>query len=110
MRFYTEWLFSKYGLSDGDILDDLVYEHCTEAEYPDFDDHRLLHRVVTEHVAPTLHPDLARRIVFTETTHNPLRIDDHDWYEDLCLDAPEYVEVDDAVIVAMLHEQRAATV
>lgn len=109
MRFTTEYLFDKFGNSDGDVLDDLVFDHCTPDEYQAFDDHQLLLRVVTEHVAPAIHPDLAARILFTETNHNPLRINDRNWYEDVWLDAPDHVDVDDAVIVAMLQEQRANT-
>lgn len=109
MMFFTEWMFDKYGMDDGDILDDLVFEHCDPTQYQEFDDHRLLFDVVTSHVAPAIHPDLAGRIVFTETTHNPLRIDDRSWWEDVWLDAPEFVEVSDDVIVEMLRGRVAST-
>lgn len=108
MRVITEYLFSKFGMGDGDILDDLVWEHCTPDEYQQFDDHRLLFDVVAAHVAPLIHPDLAARMVFTTTCHNPLRVDDYNWYEDLWLDAPDSIDVDDAIIVAMLEKQKAA--
>lgn len=108
MRFFTEGMFGKFGLSDGDLLDDLVYDHLTPDEYQEFDDKRLLFDVVTARVLPHVTPDFTDRAVFVSTTHNPVRLA-HDLDDDAVIAAPEMVEVDDAIIIAMIQARRIAT-
>ena len=106
VSFATDFLFSKWGNEDGEILDDLIYEtlerHGMGNRYVSFDDEQLLWDVVTTHVIPHLTPTPVG-VIKMSTMHNPVR------FETSLTDgppegtfSPTQVTVPDEVIVAMI--------
>ena len=81
VTFETEGLLWKWGFGDGDMLDDLLAGHGwadqwqkdREAGIDIWFDHRVLVRVIREHVLPALaeHHVIATMVV--DTIHNPIR-------------------------------------
>jgi hypothetical protein len=101
MRFYTEGLLSKWGFNDGDILDDLLYDHFGTF---DEDPHELLIKVVRVHILPKLEQMVEVHEI--NTIHNPIRatsvngvkINVYEGIHGVSL-TPEYVDIDDQHIV-----------
>lgn len=105
MRFYTADLWSKWGFSDGDILEPLMNRFCDEQDVEWINDHPILIRVVQEFVLPRL--DRTVEVVTLSTVHNPIRakeyVDGLSWEPDPPL-APEYVDVPDEEILRLFRE------
>lgn len=67
-------LLSKYGFSDGDVLDDLWWDHHDEYLPGQGAHHKLLYRLVTERLVPLIEAaGHAVEVEFIETFHNPVR-------------------------------------
>ena len=121
MIFHTEGLLSKWGFSDGDLLDDLIWDAGME-EVGDFlfdkkdeagsiygFDHTVLVLVLLTHVLPVLDQKVETRVI--GTIHNPLRattVDGMDvrdaWFGDREYPGaitPAEVEVPDETILAL---------
>lgn len=65
-------LFSKHGFSDGDLLDDFLWDHFNET-HP-VASHELLELLIREHLVPVLPVPLElERII---SIHNPIRVAD----------------------------------
>ena len=67
MIFHTDSLLSKWGFSDGDMLEDLLYDN----NLGDVDTHTVLIKVVKEMVAPKVKQVLD--IYEIPSIHNPIR-------------------------------------
>jgi hypothetical protein len=113
--FYTSGLLSKWGLSDGDLLWDLLCEHgyryAPDAEGGLDAESATLARVIEEHVAPKLDQDVETYRI--PTCHNPIRAGKVDGVkvqhpdDDRFTLTPEAVEVPDEVILAIAAEEWA---
>lgn len=127
MKFPTSGLLSKWGFGDGDMLDDLLwdngfFDHEIDASIPDDDfdtigfAHRVLIRVVREHVLPAIEQDVEAQDI--HTIHNPIRaktVNGEAWgqrmYEPVAGGGaltPELVEVPDEVILTIAREEASA--
>jgi len=120
MKIDPNGLLSKWGFGDGDMLDDLLYENGYEDAWKDdadkeeghWFDHRILVRVIEEHVVPKLD-----QVVETFTVwgiHNPIRADNIDgikftnWYRGEVSQrlTPSMIEVTDDVILAIAEREK----
>lgn len=102
MRIYTIGLLSKWGLHDGDILDDLLFDNFGFVEALEFE-HEVLIKVVEKYVIPKLDQKIeATRIT---TIHNPIRArtvngEDVEWFKGNDIElTPTYIDVDDKKII-----------
>lgn len=120
VTFFTNCLLSKWGFGDGDMLDDLLWDHGygevwqqEQDTRPDSDfsfDHRVLIRVVEEHVLPAVrqHHDITTYRILT--IHNPIRAEEVDGdpvahpSDDRPL-TPDHVEVPVDAILAIAAEE-----
>ena len=116
IRFPTAGLLSKWGFGDGDMLED-VLDEWLNGKWPDDDydplgfEHRVLVRVVREHVLP--HITTPIEVYEVGTVHNPIRAEtvngvSWDWYTtdvDGRLD-PEFVDVPISVILSIAADER----
>lgn len=104
MVFYTEGFLSKWGLQDGDILDDLLFEEFGFIEDLDFE-HDVLIEVVENHVLPKIENKFEYLII--GSIHNPIRfdvvdgkeVDNYNSEKNSVEIRPEKVEVADYVII-----------
>ncbi len=108
MRFYTHGLLSKWGFKDGDCLYDI------EGMPEDVNARHLLADVVRAHVLPKMKQRI--EVVQIETCHNPIRAksvdgaDVQDRWDDTQFEMPlepDFVDVDDAFILAMAKQANA---
>lgn len=111
----SECLLSKWGFNDGDEPDALL-DHLGRDDYLPGDTwHRILRRLVREHLVPELQQDV--EVVDVDTNHNPIRartVDGvdvtHLWHKsqeprpDLM---PESVRVPIDVVVRIVEEETA---
>ena len=105
MRLYADSLLSKWGFEDGDILADYVNNPLRPLFIIQTAEHDALVELVRTHLLPAL--DQKVEVYTLETIHNPIRantIDGVTWYEDddRPVLTPEYVEVSDDQVIAML--------
>lgn len=101
MRFYSQSLLSKSGFQDGEILCDLLFdiEHELVADASDI----LLIEIVKTKMLPLIEQEVD---LFTVGSHNPIRASHIDGIEvDLNTTVqnvkltPEYIEIDDQLII-----------
>lgn len=113
LTLFSDELFSKWGFNDGDMPDD-VCDHLDEIYpvWPILDWHKILVRLVKEHLLPILEQHV--ELVEICTNHNPIRASTVDgvdvsglWhsvhYGDPLL-TPEYVDIPMSVISGMIGE------
>lgn len=128
--FPTSGLLSKWGFGDGDMLDDWLFDHgfrrpdswepnpehplpkWNHDEDPHGFRHRVLIRVVREHVLPAIEQDI--EVYEISTNHNPIRartVNGAEWDAyTASVDGvltPEWVEVGEDVLLAIAREERA---
>ncbi len=109
MLFATSGLLSKWGFSDGDLLDDLLWDHDIRGA----DNQAVLATIVEQYVVPALDQEVETERI--GTLHNPIRavtVDGEEWgdrvYQPFIADGvltPEYVEVPDDVILDLARDQ-----
>jgi hypothetical protein len=118
IRFPTAGLLSKWGFGDGDMLED-VLDEWLDGKWPDEDfaadalgfEHRVLVRVVREHVLP--HVTTPVEVYELGTIHNPIRAktvnggpwDDYTTDVDGWLE-PEYVDVPLSEVLSIAADER----
>lgn len=74
----AESLGSKWGFGDGDALDDWWWDNY--GEDPSFNTHRVLYRLVEDHLIPAL-AEWDIELVLIHTNHNPVRAEKVDGVE-----------------------------
>lgn len=102
MRIYTIGLLSKWGLHDGDILDDLLFDNFGFVEELKFE-HNVLIKVMEKYVIPQL--DQKVKVTHIGTIHNPIRAKTVDgkevnWFKENDFElTPTYIDIDDKKII-----------
>lgn len=108
MIFFTSGFLSCYGFDDGDCIDELLFEHDIDFDFDLDEKNELLIHVIKTLVLPKLITPI--ETVEYATAHNPIRAIKingveckHLWdsEDDIDLIEPEFVEIDDAVIITM---------
>jgi hypothetical protein len=107
VHLFSQGLLSKWGFSDGDVLDDPLWDEADRRgdDPRGHDEHAVLIRAVREYLLPRL--DQSVEVETTSTIHNPIRatkvdgveveVDGNSDYDDIHL-TPEWVEVPLAVL------------
>lgn len=115
MIFYTNDLLSKWGFSDGDILDDFLWNNNISLPSYEGEDYSRSHQALIHVVKTLIIPELDQRVAVTVIgcIHNPIRavaVNDRDvtglWTRGCAFEliTPRTIEIPNDKILAILHD------